>query len=101
ETWLDTVLREAPTRFDEAFNRWRELFRAATRQLIDAQTAPRRARQRDEQDDARRREDEALRQRNLLLQLNTTKEESDFYPYRYLANEGFLPGYGFPALPVR
>jgi len=29
------------------------------------------------------------------------REESDFYPYRYLASEGFLPGYNFPALPVR
>ena len=30
-----------------------------------------------------------------------SREESDFYPYRYLASEGFLPGYNFPALPVR
>ena len=29
------------------------------------------------------------------------QEESDFYPYRYLAGEGFLPGYNFPRLPVR
>ncbi|MFN2134983.1 MAG: Zn-binding domain-containing protein, partial [Candidatus Promineifilaceae bacterium] len=28
-------------------------------------------------------------------------EETDFYPYRYLASEGFLPGYNFPSLPVR
>src|SRR5262249_26454760 len=27
--------------------------------------------------------------------------ESDFYPYRYLASEGFLPGYNFPRLPLR
>jgi hypothetical protein len=39
-----------------------------------------------------------LRQRNLLLQIDTQREESDFYPYRYLASEGFLPGYNFPAL---
>ncbi|HLX52683.1 MAG TPA: DUF1998 domain-containing protein, partial [Aquella sp.] len=26
---------------------------------------------------------------------------SEFYPYRYLASEGFLPGYGFTRLPVR
>src|SRR5262249_14962594 len=40
-------------------------------------------------------------QRNLLLQEDTKREEGDFYPYRYLASEGFLPGYNFPALPVR
>lgn len=38
---------------------------------------------------------------NLLLQVNVAREEGDFYPYRYLASEGFLPGYNFPALPVR
>jgi hypothetical protein len=42
-----------------------------------------------------------LRQLNLLRQINISREESDFYPYRYLASEGFLPGYNFPALPVR
>ena len=42
-----------------------------------------------------------LRQRNLLLQNEVTREENDFYPYRYLAAEGFLPGYNFPALPLR
>jgi hypothetical protein len=99
--WLDTALREAPAEFDRAFNRWRELYRAAIRQLLEAQNALRRARRRDEQDNARRREDEALRQLNLLRQINTGREESDFYPYRYLASEGFLPGYNFPALPVR
>ncbi len=36
-----------------------------------------------------------------MLQINTNRDESDFYPYRYLASEGFLPGYNFPALPVR
>lgn len=99
--WLDAMLMDAPAQFDRAFNRWRELYRAATRQLMEAQNAMRRARRRDEQEEARRREDEALRQLNLLRQINTGREESDFYPYRYLASEGFLPGYNFPALPVR
>jgi hypothetical protein len=26
--------------------------------------------------------------------------QSDFYPYRYFASEGFLPGYSFPRLPL-
>ncbi|MEK8170890.1 hypothetical protein NKH77_19030 [Streptomyces sp. M19] len=25
---------------------------------------------------------------------------SDFFPYRYFASEGFLPGYSFPRLPL-
>jgi hypothetical protein len=101
DAWLQAVISEAPANFDRAFNRWRELFRAAIRQLTEAQIALRRARQRDDQEEARRREEEALRQLNLLRQISTNREESDFYPYRYLASEGFLPGYNFPALPVR
>ncbi|MFB3902265.1 MAG: DEAD/DEAH box helicase [Acidobacteriota bacterium] len=101
EAWIDQVLNDAPERFDRAFDRWRELYRAATRQLLEAQNALLRARRPDEQAAATARQQEALRQRNLLLQIDTSREESDFYPYRYLASEGFLPGYNFPALPVR
>ncbi len=101
EEWIDRVLHEAPDRFDRAFDRWRELYRAANRQLLEAQNALLRARRADDQRLATARQQEALRQRNLLLQINTGREEGDFYPYRYLASEGFLPGYNFPALPVR
>jgi Lhr-like helicase len=101
DAWLEAVIAEAPVNFNRAFDRWRELFRAAIRQLTEAQTALRRARDRDAQAEARRREEEALRQLNLLRQISKNREESDFYPYRYLASEGFLPGYNFPALPVR
>ncbi len=101
DEWLSRVLSEAPQEFDQAFNRWRELYRAATRQMLEAQNALLRARTADDQQEANRKQQEALRQRNLLLQIDTQREESDFYPYRYLASEGFLPGYNFPALPVR
>ncbi len=101
DAWINQVLNDAPRQFNNAFDRWRELYRVASRQLTEAQSALQRARRRDDQAAARRREDEALRQLNLLRQINTSREESDFYPYRYLASEGFLPGYNFPALPVR
>ena len=35
-----------------------------------------------------------------LLQRGTNALSSDFYTYRYLATEGFLPGYNFPRLPL-
>ncbi|MGC8875312.1 MAG: Zn-binding domain-containing protein, partial [Chloroflexia bacterium] len=101
ETWLERVLEEAPRAFDHAFDRWRELYRIATAQLERAQTELRKARTTEEQRQAQALQQEALRQRNLLLQIEVAREESDFYPYRYLATEGFLPGYNFPALPVR
>lgn len=99
--WLENVIEKASQRFDEAFERWRELYRIATTQLERAQQELARARAADAQQRARMLQEEALRQRNLLLQIEVAREESDFYPYRYLATEGFLPGYNFPTLPVR
>ncbi|GIW95169.1 MAG: DEAD/DEAH box helicase [Pirellulaceae bacterium] len=98
--WLDQVVNEARHAFDRAFDRWRELYRAANAQLREAQQL---MWQNDvqAQERGRRLQEEAIRQRNLLLQQEVASEESDFYPYRYLASEEFLPGYNFPALPVR
>ncbi len=101
ERWLERVLEDAPQAFDRAFDRWRELYRSARRQLEEARAEEDRARRREDQERARRRQEEARRQLNLLRQIGVAREESDFYPYRYLASEEFLPGYNFPALPVR
>jgi ATP-dependent helicase YprA (DUF1998 family) len=101
DDWISRVLEEAPREFDRAFDRWRELYRAARRQLEQARQEEDRARNREEQARARAKQDEARRQLNLLLQVGVAREEGDFYPYRYLASEGFLPGYNFPALPIR
>lgn len=69
--------------------------------MDEAHSARRRARTSDEQIIAEDRYREAERQRNLMLQIGVTSEEGDFYPYRYPASEGFLPGYNFPSLPIR
>ncbi|MCX8024297.1 MAG: DEAD/DEAH box helicase, partial [Thermanaerothrix sp.] len=101
DDWLDRVLKQAPAEFDHAFDRWRELYRAAIRQRDEGRAEEDRARTREDQERATRKQDEARRQLNLLLQVEVSREEGDFYPYRYLASEGFLPGYNFPALPIR
>ncbi|MCS6997568.1 MAG: DEAD/DEAH box helicase, partial [Casimicrobiaceae bacterium] len=107
DQWLDTVLREAPPRFDRAFDRWRELFRAAWNQLTRAHQLEQQlylshnANAQDQRRMAELMKREAQRQLDLLCCRNTQADESDFYPYRYLASEGFLPGYNFPRLPVR
>jgi hypothetical protein len=101
QTWLEDIARSAPQRFDQAFDRWRELYKAATeqrdavRKIIDNPRAARKDR-----DTAEQREREAKREIQLLLN-ESDSSEADFYVYRYLANEGFLPGYNFPRLPVR
>ena len=99
--WVESTVRAAPGEFRESFDRWRELNRAASwmrdeaRKLMDAPRATRQERQ-----DAERRELEARRQL-VLLRNEGGYDQSDFYPYRYLSTEGFLPGYNFPRLPVR
>ena len=103
--WVEQVLRKALREFDATFDRWRELFSAAREQLRRA---------RDLEDNllmggttdgdsglAETMQREARRQLDLLFCRQGGSSESDFYPYRYLATEGFLPGYNFPALPVR
>ena len=100
DAWAEQVLKEAPSAFDHAFDRWRELFDAAQRQLEDVSrklilpNLP----------DRERRQLKTLRrvaeeQRELLMS-GESAFGSDFYTYRYLATEGFLPGYNFPRLPL-
>jgi len=99
--WLAERVREAPRLFDGALGRWRELYRAAieqrdaARRIIDKHKASK-----EDKAAAEQREREAKRELDLLLNQGDTTE-ADFYPYRYLANEGFLPGYNFPRLPLR
>ncbi|MFQ5769683.1 MAG: helicase-related protein, partial [bacterium] len=105
DAWLESVVRSAPANFNEAFNRWRELYNTAHQQLIDSQEKLRHAHQlklsRAEKNEAERLEREARHQKDLLCNQVKNRDDSDFYPYRYLATEGFLPGYNFPRLPVR
>lgn len=100
--WLEETIRSAPDEFNQSFDRWRDLYRAASRERdtarekMDDHNANRRDRQAAEQ-----QEWGARREIDLLLNRTNRPEDSDFYPYRYLAGEGFLPGYNFPRLPVR
>ncbi|HOO88745.1 MAG TPA: hypothetical protein PK442_13660, partial [Synergistales bacterium] len=43
----------------------------------------------------------AHRLRALLMNEVSSDSVSEFYSYRYLASEGFLPGYNFTRLPIR
>ncbi len=86
-------------RFDRTFHRWRELFAAAeeqrdaARRAMDDYAAPAASRK-----TAQMRHAQALEQIGLLKQ--DGDGGSDFYTYRYLATENFLPGYNFPRLPL-
>jgi len=102
DDWLrDTVVNSSEA-FDLAFERWRELYRSAV-QMRDRATATRNkpGASQTQRQAAEQQEREARREIDLLLNQGRRSEESDYYPYRYLAAEGFLPGYNFPRLPVR
>ncbi|MEZ5181523.1 MAG: Zn-binding domain-containing protein [Acidimicrobiales bacterium] len=49
---------------------------------------------------AENREREARDRLKLLRNEDAEIGQTDFYSYRYLASEGFLPGYSFPRLPL-
>ena len=100
ETWLDSAMNSAERRFDEAFDRWRSLYRATASQMKFANDILHNAAATEqERREAKTRFDEAYTQQTLLLDSKPTMN-SDFYTYRYLAAEGFLPGYNFPRLPL-
>lgn len=100
EEWLHQTLSQALTRFDEACDRWRSLYKAALQQrdrqddiVRSPVTSP------SEKEQAKRLRAEAESQLGLLLDARDMSY-SDFYSYRYFASEGFLPGYNFPRLPL-
>ncbi len=102
ETWLDETLNGALLALDRACDRWRGLYRAAIEAretqhaiILDQSRSPAcRA-------TARRLRAEAEAQIDLLRGGDENRIwQSDFYSYRYLASEGFLPGYSFPRLPL-
>ncbi len=100
EEWLDRVLLQIPSSFDNACGRWRGLYSAALNQskrqqrfILDPSRDPK------DRESARRLRAEAEAQLRLLLE-SAQSRHSDFYSYRYFASEGFLPGYNFPRLPL-
>lgn len=100
DDFLDETVAQAPVRFAAAFDRWRHLHAFAKRQMEEAHrigmsvgisAADRR----------KARSSHANASRELeMLERGQATSGSDFYSYRYLATEGFLPGYNFPRLPV-
>ncbi|WP_116023709.1 protein kinase domain-containing protein [Thermomonospora umbrina] len=103
EQWIEETVRTAPERFNEAFERWRKLFKDA---LVDQFEQNRRRLDHTLSEKERRiahgRRNEAETQLDLLKNESSDSKSvlSDFNPYRYLASEGFLPGYSFPRLPL-
>lgn len=100
EDYAWTAVEAAPLLFAATFNRWRDLLAAAERQVADASATLRDySISPEERRSAEARQGAGNTQIKLLLRSNEA-QGSDFYVYRYLATEGFLPGYNFPRLPL-
>ncbi len=105
-SWLERQASTVLTRFDDAFNRWRILYRSAkvmiekARAVMDDPTVKNDS---EEGREAKRQHNTGLNQISLLCNEKEQKfgNNSEFYIFRYLASEAFLPGYNFTRLPVR
>ncbi len=97
--WLDEVFNSLERNFEDACERWRELYKAAYKQQ-EIQNIRRQDRSltQSERNQADRLRREAENQKDILA--GGAEFNSDFYSYRYFASEGFLPGYNFPRLPL-
>ena len=98
--FVSSVIQWAPQEFDHAFDRWRELYNSARTQLMEANA---RSEITGLSGADRRRIKTAQMQASdqiTILEQGKASNGSDFYSYRYLATEGFLPGYNFPRLPL-
>ena len=107
DTFIDKYLSHFADHLDAALDRWRNLYTDARDQLhkatqaINSGTFPSRSRE-------YKREERHMGQANHCLTLlknakipGSSTQLSEFYVFRYLASEGFLPGYNFTRLPVR
>lgn len=110
DDWIKDAINNFQLEFDLSLNRWRLLYKNARLQFRAANAIIENRIYADNHDkikEAKGSRRQAERQMELLL--NDSKEagsksgssQSEFYPYRYLASEGFLPGYNFTRLPIR
>lgn len=100
EEYVEHAITNAPKAFDLALERWRKLYDATQRQMELANTVIQNHQvSHQERENARRRYSSASFQFSVLLK-DRGSYNSDFYTYRYLASQGFLPGYNFPRLPL-
>lgn len=104
-SWLDdarvqTIVLGAPAEFGRAFSRWRNLYLGTLTQMeLAYRITTSHASTQPERESAGRRYHDAQRQKEILLSPRAS-QNTDFYTYRYLASQGFLPGYNFPRLPL-
>jgi Lhr-like helicase len=98
--YVENVIRDSASAFAKSFNRWRSLYDATHQQMASADAiAKSPATMASDRENAKRRYMDAVNQLKHLLKTGGG-QNNDFYTFRYLASQGFLPGYNFPRLPL-
>ena len=102
-SWLESLTRGAALDFDAALKRWRELLEAVDSQINQASKdlGNHALSERDRQAADQRLRSARMQQQLLLADKpGSRNNNNDFSTYRYLASQGFMPGYNFPRLPL-
>jgi hypothetical protein len=98
--FAEQVMAASAKEFAAAFDRWRSLYDGVQSQMEAADKIIRSpATSAKDRENANRRYMDAKNQFTLLLKTGNS-QNTDFYTFRYLASQGFLPGYNFPRLPL-
>jgi hypothetical protein len=98
--FTEDIIRASADAFGKAFDRWRKLYDATHQQMASADAINKSpATSARDRENAKRRYLDAVNQLKLLLKTGGG-QNNDFYTFRYLASQGFLPGYNFPRLPL-
>ena len=104
DQWIEDTVRTAAEQFDRGLRPLARAVQGRARSTRPSRTAGSSTTPcpNGDRSAAVRRRREAETQLNLLKNESVDSKSvlSDFNPYRYLASEGFLPGYSFPRLPL-
>ena len=104
ETWLNTQIKTVPDKLESALKRWKKMYLDALRQMNEAHEIKTSPVIKDKDTKKLANRSYYLAEERLKLLINDSRSLStlsEFYSFRYLASEGFLPGYNFTRLPLR
>jgi len=110
DDWIKRTIENFYLEFESSLGRWWLLYKSAVNQFKTANEIILNRIYADNHEkikQAKYSRKQAERQLELLLNDSNDSRngnqgsQSEFYPFRYLAAEGFLPGYNFTRLPIR
>jgi very-short-patch-repair endonuclease len=104
--WIDREIKDVPSKLEKSLLRWRKMYLDALRQMNEAHETQISPIIKDpELKKLANISYMRAKDRKSLLENQSDKGKnsslSEFYTFRYLASEGFLPGYNFTRLPIR